>query len=93
MTRCEDKTQTKSQFSASSDIIYYHTAFGPTDHWNSVKQQVPQVHQVSQNERLGEFRSRNLDGILQILRDVWQRKPQVREEGDDGHQPGTAEEI
>ena len=58
-----------------------------------IEQQVPQVHQISKDERLCEFRSRHLDGILQFLCDVWQREPHVREEGDDGHEPGTGVEI
>lgn len=93
MTGCEDKTQAISDFLHPVTTFKGTTAFGATDHWNRVEQQVPQVHQVSQDERLGEFRSRNLDGILQILCNVWQRKPHIREEGDDGHQPCTAGEI
>ena len=71
----------------------FTTGFRASDHWDSIEQQVPQVHQISKDERLCEFRSRHLDGILQFLRNVWQREPHVREEGDDGHEPGTGVEI
>ena len=71
----------------------FTTGFGACDHWDRIEQQVPQVHQIRENERLSGFRSRNLDCILQFLRNVRQREPDVREEGDDCHKPGTGVKI